>query len=399
MPRTATRRGEPTLCVRHKKEQVFVVNASQEDLAADDASITRLHGELDRLVKEQEETFFTLQEADGDHNARLRAEIRLLEERLDLVKATLDTLESAGGQAFDPQPADWDELALYFPQLNRQRLEQVQRFHRAIRTNLATQAAEEITKLTSLRDALTHQIRTLSSQMIRRGSAPHLDRRLMDAYGDVKVQIQELEIANKQCEMRGKLDQARDDARANLDAINDELCPMLERDINQELERLATLLKEPVAPRLSFEPGPAYTYGVPGDDGTGTNHLALAMFDHSVLALTPLPFFIHDTPVHAGVSKERLSRLVHLAAAETKQTFLALDNQTFLHGDAQGVVRQRAVINLDKGPDSLFGYLTDLSTDAQRPTFGFNADDLPKPPPAKRKTKVDHNQTELFPMD
>lgn len=118
----------------------------------------------------------------------------------------------------------------------------------------------------------------------------------MDAYGDVKVQIQELEIANKQCEMRGKLDQARDDARANLDAINDELRPMLERDINQELERRATLLKEPVAPRLSFEPGPAYTYGVPGDDGTGTNHLALAMFDHSVLALTPLPFFIHDTP-------------------------------------------------------------------------------------------------------
>lgn len=107
------------------------------------------------------------------------------------------------------------------------------------------------------------------------------------------------------------------------------------------------------------ETGKSYTYGSEVDNGTGTTGKNLILIDLAMLALTPLPYVIHDHPLHQSIENKTVGRLLTLYLQFTnKQIFIAFDKDEHYEEapEVNRIITQTAVIELGKEHEALYGW-------------------------------------------
>lgn len=377
---------------RADHEGVFIIPpAKNAEAEAKKRRIAQLRTQSERLVLEEDDRLLTDDDMVTSRNAKLRAQIRVLRDQQESIREQIAFLSTSQDPDHAPRPADWQELAEIFPRLNKDRMSKVAQFHQRIRANLASQAQQETLRLESVDQAIGTQIRQLSRQLVKAGSAARLPRVTLDNYSALQSEIRDTELALKQHELRNELADLSEQARDTLEQVQADLLPRLENRINDHLEALAHTLGEGIAPRLELTRFDRYTYSVPGDNGTGSAYMGMVMYDYAILDLSDLPFVIHDTPVWANISKPRQARLLSYLDGLSKQVFLAFDSTPTLEERAQEIVKTHTVISLGPGDDSLFGRIGSMPT-AQRPIFGLPADQLPA---YEGKQEASHHNEQL----
>ena len=111
-------------------------------------------------------------------------------------------------------------------------------------------------------------------------------------------------------------------------------------------------------PILQLESLGKYVFNTPNDGGTGAQYRALITFDLANMAVTPLPFVVHDSVLLKNIERKVFSRIVEIYASEAqaeKQVFMAYDTLDSYSESTQRLLKDNAVLELSPGGNELFG--------------------------------------------
>ena len=210
-------------------------------------------------------------------NEHRKKRSKLLSQR-DAIKINID-----GGLA--PSADDISELKEFFPDLDVDKLQRVERFHSKMSTILTAEMTQEVNELNVLIEKITGEIRALEEEQRKLGVPTHVSKKFLDQTVALRKRIDLLTEQNKGFDEQQQLKQETKDAKAHMEAVRGEQLAKVETMVNQEMVRMNDFIydAEQYAPEIHFadtQKGNAtYKFGCKWNTGTGENYKNMIIYD------------------------------------------------------------------------------------------------------------------------
>ena len=264
----------------------------------------------------------------------------LFEQRSELlvqqgrVKRDIQRCEKNIQKLYSYGETTFSQLTEFFPEVNMERIKEVQGFHESIRAILMEELKREAGSLSSRLKELNETISNIQQEIERITGLPTKSTEAMDKLLQL---IKEQELLQSQIELYD--DKAADaiqkeENKGKLDQLLNEITSRIEEKVNTKIKEYSDCIEtsNSKAPILHLS-NRQYEYGVEDNTGTGKAYTDLILFDLAVLSLTRLPVLIHDSFLFNNIDDL------------TKQSFLRLYNQ---FGDKQIFVSLDTFLGYDK---------------------------------------------------
>ena len=332
--------GQKTRLIASIKKAVFIENETALKLA---------DVELDRIRQEAAELALNVRslvnddvlEAIGKKDELLQLQLQL---RSKLQRVRLN-LSGVGG----PTTRAFEALLEFFPDLAIERLADIQSFHQRLSQILGVELRNEEQSLKEQLDLVEEELavhqQRISAAVGQEPSANFLVDRVMRIASDAHKRREANRFYEKKSQLQTQaqeLRQIRDERRASIlrriqSSINDHV-----RVNSQQVFALGRRSPELVLSTNGYE------YHVDQDTGTGTSYAAVALLDIALLALTTLPYVVHDSVMLKNIEVPVMARLAGLYSeiANKKQVFIAIDEGQKYGPETFRLLKEHSVINL-----------------------------------------------------
>lgn len=345
------------------------VERSISDITAEigdnNAKIDGLEERRLKIIQQNEEANLHSLGLDHEKTKRL-AEIRKRLDQLDSKKVGLEsqlrTIKSNMPEKNGKLRKDFSALLRYFPDADLQELTDVETFHVRINGFLSADIQDEIDLLQPQLDDVNDEIAELDEQIKESGIAATLSKNILNNYARVAREIDDLMKRNK--ELEAEIDAIRrrqelEHLLANLRKKQNEALNSAEKEVNDEMERINTLVTtgSRPAPVLAIKPDKSFEFGTPEDKSEGTAFKNLVVYDLSMLDLTPLPVVIHDSSIVKRIEDadfEKILGLYQESGKVGKQVFIAFDKADSYTLKTSDALEEAAILHLSVGHE-LFG--------------------------------------------
>lgn len=237
----------------------------------------------------------------------------------------------------------------FFPNVDSERLEQVESFHQ----NITKIVQKELKKGLALYSENLLQINTkivALENKIRTGLAAK------GTPDDLFMRVFELkELADKAAEENSFYDKkvaiGRDAllSKERLEAIYFGIFLNIENALNIKLKNFNKVVYGPSrnASQLRIKNANSYNFISPEDTGTGKSYAGLVAFDLAMLSLTNLPFIIHDSVIYKNIEVPATGNIIRiLASVKRKQIFLSFDEAAKFGAKVERLLRIHTVLKL-----------------------------------------------------
>ncbi|MYY65657.1 DUF2326 domain-containing protein [Lactobacillus salivarius] len=321
--------------------------------------IDKLKQELVELESQNNDGTFNIDDFEAERLRKIRSNLSQLREQRNVYRNRLNTIKINEEAGSGKNRSNYRELKKFFPSVNINKIEQIDHFHHQITKILKKEFEQETNTINDIIEMLSKQIYVLvdEARKIKNQQAPNVQTALLNEYADKKAELKKLEDENRNFEKKKELEQAKKDQQEALMAtVNTEIAEV-QRLINNKMEDL----NEEVCESSSFQPpiiqlGPkGYTFETINDQGTGTSYKGLILFDQACLELTALPFVVHDSLLFPNIELERRNKIIEMYGKATKQIFISIDTIEILSDQAQKVISDHTVLELERGGRELFG--------------------------------------------
>lgn len=292
--------------------------------------------------------------------------LREIKEKLSLLRGNRNILRSRMSIIKENEEAgpgnnrkNYQELEAFFPDVNIGRIEQIDHFYHQITKFLKAEFAkekqelgEEIIILDKQIDDLVNEVREIKNQQ-----SPNVQTALLNEYADKKAELKQLEDENNNFQKKKKLEQAKKDQEEALKATVKTELAEVQRSLNNEM----VALNEAICGSNSFQPPQiqlepkSYKFETLNDQGTGTSYKGLIIFDLACLKLTALPFVVHDSLLFSNIEVDRRNKIIETYSQMSKQVFISIDTTEILSDKVQELIKDYAVLKLERGGKELFG--------------------------------------------
>lgn len=237
----------------------------------------------------------------------------------------------------------------FFPNVNVERLGQVEAFHQ----NIGKMVQKELKKELSL-----HSIRELELGVEIAKLEEKIRASLADkgTPNDLFARVFELkEIADKAAnenlffDKKAAIDKEALLSKERLEAIYVGIFLDIESSLNYKLKRFNKVVYGPKrnASQLRIKSASSYSFVSPDDTGTGKSYAGLVGFDLAMLSLTRLPYIIHDSVIYKNIEVPATRNILRiLASVKRKQIFLAFDEAAKFGSAAEQILRTRTALKL-----------------------------------------------------
>lgn len=240
-------------------------------------------------------------------------------------------------QLYPYEESAFSQLQEFFPEVNMQRIKEVQGFHESLRKILMDELRNDQTalrqRLSEINTAITeneHDIERFTD----------LPTKASEAIDELSKLVKRQESLQKQLELYN--DKVADIAqkkntKEQLEQMLGDITSEIEEKINQKIESLSDMItsSNSKAPILQLSNN-QYFYGVQDNTGTGKAYTDLVLFDLAILALTDLPILIHDSFLFNNIDDATKQNFLRLYTQfPNKQIFISLDQ--FLGGDSKEI--------------------------------------------------------------
>lgn len=226
-----------------------------------------------------------------------------------------------------PNEDVFEPLKDFFPEVNIDRIKEIQGFHNQLRSVLLDELKIEETELQQSLREIDAALRKNEEHIQELTGLPTQAETAMN---------QILELAAKQEYLQNQLnlyeDKGRDAAQKvenskTLTQILGSTTTTIQEQINDKIleysSKIATSNSK--APVLQLTPK-NYHYGVEDNTGTGKAYTDLLLFDLAILSLTQLPILIHDSFLFNNIDDLTKQSFIRLYSYfPNKQIFVALD--------------------------------------------------------------------------
>ena len=347
----ATKLGEMTNVARTKKEY----NANEKE-------IERLKAELQKLM-DREDAELSQEETDNlDKASEIRGQLTVLKRRRSRLVSQLNAVKANMSGGFVPVEEDLSELSEFFPDVDVQKLSQIEHFHDKMQRILSQEMGDEIAQLQILIDAVSAEMTRLQEAQRKLGVPVTVSKKFMDQVVDIQRKIDILTAKNKAYDKTAKLKTEKKDAKIQLEDVRETQLQVVETSINQEMTRLNDYIYggERYAPTIKFGNSrsgkPTYDFWTEDDTGAGTNFKGLIIFDLALLRLTELPVIAHDSNIFKNIADLPIDKIMELYNQSKKQIFIAFDKEDTFYDVTRDIVHSTTIIELHENGGELFGW-------------------------------------------
>lgn len=347
----ATKLGEMTNVARTKKEY----NANEKE-------IERLKAELQKLM-DREDAELSREETDNlDKASEIRGQLTVLKRRRSRLVSQLNAVKANMSGGLVPVEEDLSELSEFFPDVDVQRLSQIEHFHDKMQRILSQEMGDEIAQLQILIDAVSAEMARLQEAQRKLGVPVTVSKKFMDQVVDIQRKIDILTAKNKAYDKTAKLKTEKKDAKIQLEDVRETQLQVVETSINQEMTRLNDYIYggERYAPTIKFGNSrrgkPTYDFWTEDDTGAGTNFKGLIIFDLALLRLTELPVIAHDSNIFKNIADLPIDKIMELYNQSKKQIFIAFDKEDTFYDVTRDIVHSTKIIELHENGGELFGW-------------------------------------------
>lgn len=313
-------------------------------------TVTAINNEIEDIKNNLAKYALNITEVANRELLELKAEKdRLLSERLSLdtrlqrVRNDLAENKSIRSKHLSP-------LVKYFPDVNIEKLDEVETFHSKITKILRKELRSSEIELSVLLESVISEIEevdrkieSLISNVEIENPRLIIDRvyDLSQTYAYVSTEIEHFE---RDIQVKSDLKIAEEQLKIERSRILE----LIENIINDKTRRYVTAIynEQRKSPTLHLGQN-RYSFEVVEDTGTGKAYSNLILLDLAFLETTRLPFLIHDSVLFKNIQNSAVAKLIDLYEETGKQTFIAIDEIEKYGEEAATKFMQRKIIQLD----------------------------------------------------
>lgn len=250
----------------------------------------------------------------------------------------------------------FDALREFFPNVDLEQVERIERFHYSIRGILEADFKKETQQLEEERERIQQRLKLLGSRLEELSVAPSVTQAEVRAYSELDRQIRSLISANKAFHDEQQLKTKKKEATELLVEKSATILAQIESTLNEAMQRIDGEItgEERTPPNITIPAVSKYTYEIEDDSGTGSTQRGLVSFDLALLETTLLPAVAHDSMLVQPIEDQAFDGIAKVYSRQRKQVFLAIDKISRYSEETQQILTQSAFIRLESGRE-LFG--------------------------------------------
>lgn len=330
---------------------------NKSEYKQNEESIKALEEELDKITSEAETGLSQLDEVQAKQLADIKKALSSLRRQRTQLKSQIDSMTDDKNFSKKNFKHDYDNLRKFFPNVNFNKLEQVESFHERLTSILKKEYKESIDELSLLLSVINDQIADLENHAKEIKTAPNVSKAILVRFADIKGKIKMLKEANKNFNENDNLMDDYKKQKEKLDVLIINTMKSVQENLNSLMKELNNriYLGRKTSPTLNIIDSQHYNFYTPNDSGTGSRCRGLIVFDLVMLNNTNLPAIAHDTIILKNIEDYALEKIIELYSNNTKQVFIAFDREETYSEKMQSILHNSAVLHLSPGGNELFG--------------------------------------------
>lgn len=242
---------------------------------------------------------------------------------------------------------NFQDLQRFFPQINTERLAEVEAFHDGVARILKEQLKQSKEQLVEELTVIDLSIAGIDAEMAAALGSVDQPESLVDHVYKVALSLQTARASRDGYELEQAHVEALRKAREALAEVKQRILAEIEASVNDGMRDIVSeaVGEHRKSPRLSLDDA-SYNFEVFEDTGTGTAYFGLVLFDMAVFRATSLPAIAHDSVLFKNISNDSVAHLIGLYAESQKQSFIALDEIQKYGTTAARILQRQSVIQL-----------------------------------------------------
>ena len=328
------------------------------DYEANKKTIAELQERKEKLANDSAEGLLDLDSLQASRLSELKKKLAGLRRQRGKLRSQIRAMEFDMEMDESSFKRDYGELSEFFPEADIKHIEEIDAFHRQLKSVLKSQYKDNQKKLNDALELLDMQISVLEREVSDINDEPHLTKAVLDDYASLDREMKNLRDANEYYESHKVLHQTTADLQARLDKLVNETTAELQTDINIALRDLNKKVCEPgiSAPRLTINGAKTYTYSIKNDTGTGSQTRGMLLFDLLSLENTNLPAVIEDSMSLKQGEDQVILNIFGLFNQSKKQVFVTIDKGESYSEDQTipEILKKTTVLELSAGHE-LYG--------------------------------------------
>lgn len=226
-----------------------------------------------------------------------------------------------------PDEDIFEPLQEFFPEVNIDRIKEIQGFHNQLRSILLDELKTEEAELQQSLKGIDSALRKNEEHIQNLTGLPTQAANAMDQILELAAKREYLQNQLNLYEDKGKDAAQKLENSKTLTQILGTTTAKIQEQINEKILEYSSKIttSNSKAPMLQLTPK-SYQYGVKDNTGTGKAYTDLLLFDLAVLSLTQLPILIHDSFLFNNIDDLTKQSFIRLYSCfPSKQIFIALD--------------------------------------------------------------------------
>ncbi len=237
----------------------------------------------------------------------------------------------------------------FFPNVNVERLEEVEVFHQKISKIVKNQLKEELSSTIFEEIKLTEKIIDLEGSIQNALKSQGMPDDVFEKVFELKEQTDKAKVENSYFDQKKNTEEAIKNSTVRLDQTYSSIFLDIEDKINKRLKAFNKVVYgvKRSSSELRLKSASSYMFSSSSDTGTGKSYAGLIGFDLAILSSTYLPFVIHDSIIYKNIEIEATKRILRiLSFIKTKQIFLSFDEAHKFGPYVEGLIKKYTVLKL-----------------------------------------------------
>ncbi|WP_348622317.1 DUF2326 domain-containing protein [Paenibacillus polymyxa] len=336
-------------CLGYKKAKKFdyIPKITPKKFEKNIIEKDKIELEISKLKEDIVNTTVKLSEALSDEVFQLQSQKKAFLKERDYYKSRLERINRSIKNKVNS--SNFELLLAYFPNVNIERLENIDSFHNGITKILSQELLQARKDASKNLEAFNNELNIIDIKIDDLVENSRHNNYLFEKLFELSGKVSNIELENKFFVESNRLQKEIISTETVLSESKQQSLSTVMDRINKKIisinEKIHTEKRR--APELTlFEKD--YEYKVFDNTGTGKAYTNLFILDICIFDLTPLPILIHDSVLFKNVENSVVDNIIELYDEQRKQTFISIDELNKYSSTTQEILITHSVIQLSK---------------------------------------------------
>lgn len=336
--------------------------SSDKEYKANEARVAELQIKENELAENSSKGLLDLTSMQAQQLSELNSLLLSYSRQRARVQMQLNSLRKEMTEGKKSFKRSYSDLERFFPGVEFKSIAEIDKFHQGLSKVLQEEFKESEANLATTYVMLGSEIKKIKEQIAEIKNIPNVTQAVLKEYARITTELNNLKTANENYTTFGQLKKTAKEYAETRDRIIASQLSDIQDVVNDKMKEITVKIvrdKNLIPPRLNLEKINSYTFETKGDDGSGAGQRGLITFDLANMAVSNIPFVVHDADLMDPIEKPTLTALIRYYDSikeQKKQAFVSFRSYEFYAEEIRTTIEKCKVIELESGGYELFGW-------------------------------------------